>query len=262
MWRMPKSRFKRGAFLLIVPLAAAFFNRPSNLEICWLVAGQVLLLAYGLSDYFRKDTRNIAAFLLTFSIGCTCIALITWHFWPSMASYLRFSAENPNLGYKDGFEIAGVRWDKDDIELRIVIKSEYEYPMVNVDVTMTPEGHGGHGVFLGMSQTSTVSAVEFHKLPIFPTFPPLIVNGVDGSAADISPMVEDSMRNAFPSVRYRVYCPRLESKEQIKITAIASKGGNPSTAPSGLRITGSYETAPSEGGRRIPIDEEVEIKHP
>lgn len=67
---------------MVVSATYSFFNHLNKAEICCIVFVQALILAYGLSDYLKKNQRNIAAFLLTFSIGCTCLTLVAWHFWP------------------------------------------------------------------------------------------------------------------------------------------------------------------------------------
>lgn len=85
MWYIPRSRFKRGALLLVITSLFSFLNRPSKSEICFLALAQALVLAYGLSDYLKKGRRNLAAFLLVFSIGATCLTLIAWHFWPTLS---------------------------------------------------------------------------------------------------------------------------------------------------------------------------------
>ena len=86
MWHIPESQYKRGALLLFITstiLLNPFLNRPDRMSICWLIGVLALLLGYGLSDHLVKERRNIAAFLLWFSVGCADLSVVAWHFWPS-----------------------------------------------------------------------------------------------------------------------------------------------------------------------------------
>jgi hypothetical protein len=83
MWHIPKAKLKRWALASMVPaIILAFSNRPDKIWIVVLVAAFLFCLAYGLSDYLQKPTRNVAAFLLCFSLGSAVIGLGAWHAWP------------------------------------------------------------------------------------------------------------------------------------------------------------------------------------
>jgi hypothetical protein len=100
MWHPPMSKPKRSAVLLVAVstfLGGPFLNRPHKGELCWLVIALSLILAYGLSDYLKRKQRNIAAFCLTFSVGCVSIMLVAWHFWPVRQIPL-FTLKTANAG--------------------------------------------------------------------------------------------------------------------------------------------------------------------
>lgn len=83
MWHIPKSKLKRWALASMVPaIILAFSNRPDKIWIVVLVLAFLACLGYGLSDYLLKPTRNIAAFLLCFSLGSLVIGLGALHAWP------------------------------------------------------------------------------------------------------------------------------------------------------------------------------------
>lgn len=83
MWRLPKSNYKRWALASMVPpIFIAFSNHLDKVWIVVLVAIFLICFTYGLSDYLKKSTRNVAAFLLCFSLGSMVIGLAAWHAWP------------------------------------------------------------------------------------------------------------------------------------------------------------------------------------
>ena len=215
---------------------------------------------------FERSESNLEKALF---IGIVCAAAgVLWYAsvafagskLPSTVSHLRFDALPTNIGYVDNFQIAGVVWKKGYADVRITIKSEYQYPMVNVNITMIPTDPKVW--FVGLAQTSAVSGVEFHKSPLPVPAPNIQINGDDGVVGNITPMLDEALEKVFGplATEYRVSCPRLESGESIKITAIMLNRRNLGVAPDRFKLTGSYETAPSEGSIRIPIDQEVEIK--
>lgn len=83
MWRRPTSKAKRWVLASMVPaIVLAFSNRPDEAWIIVLVIVFLAILGFGLSEYLQKAQRNIAAFVLCFSFGCTFIGIAAWHAWP------------------------------------------------------------------------------------------------------------------------------------------------------------------------------------
>jgi hypothetical protein len=78
-------------------LGGPFLNHPDKLELSWFAIVLASILAYGLSDYLKKGQRNIAAFCLTFSIGCTCILFVAWHFWPTPSGHTTVEISSPGF---------------------------------------------------------------------------------------------------------------------------------------------------------------------
>jgi hypothetical protein len=110
MWRIPKSRLKRGALLLFLTstfLLGPFLNHPSKFDICWLVLALSAILLYGLSDYLKKEKRNVSAFLLCSSIGCTGLLIVAWHFWPEERSRMIGINGDPLLSSDARLDLTG-----------------------------------------------------------------------------------------------------------------------------------------------------------
>jgi hypothetical protein len=75
----------------MLALLLAFSNHPDKEWIVIIAVAILALLAYGLSDYLAKKSRNIAAFFLFFSLGSALVGLGAWHAWPATSSNNEFT---------------------------------------------------------------------------------------------------------------------------------------------------------------------------
>jgi hypothetical protein len=173
---------------------------------------------------------------------------------------ISLSALATNIGYKEKTKVAGVEWSKQYAEVRLVIKSDYQYPMLNLDVIvhmLEP-----HEVFIGMAQASSITGVEFHQPPRSP-MPEIRLRAADGGPdANPGPLMDEQMSKVWKVGRwYRIYCPRVEPEDKLMIIAVTSTSSL-GVAPQLLRMEGSYETSPSEGSKRIQFDQTVPVTRP
>jgi hypothetical protein len=224
----------------------------------------------------QKGLTALLRFSGAFGAIAVCVLLVTitdlhkpdnepWSnlqkLWPHKVekAELSLSALATNIGYQEKANVAGIEWNKEYADVRIVIKSHYRYPMLNLDVTV--QTMEPNELFEAMAQTSSISGVEFHNPPPPIEFPDIKILGKNGERGSVKPDFDEAMAKMWKSgTWYRIYCPRLEPDDKLTITAVTWKPNAPGIAPLRLKMTGNYETIPSEGSKRIPIEQIVEVK--
>jgi hypothetical protein len=249
MWHIPRSKRKRSAILLVATsifLGGPFLNHPNKVELCWLVAVLSLIFAYGLSDYiFDKERKNIAAFLLTFSVGCSCCILVAWHFWPRNGpSILSFDALYVGVGNMPERTSDSVKtwngrpWEEDSTaDIRLHIRNGGGVRIEKLDLTVTGERDqtaDNPEVVKAWRQLSEVAGVEF--------YPSQLIQGItlrlrsrDGKSSSNLPL---SPR--LPPRSITVWAPNLLENEQIELI-LGTSENEKGEAPNWMKVDGSYQ---------------------
>jgi hypothetical protein len=222
-----------------------------------------LVLAWGLGCFglrrsgLPRDPKLLCGLFLGFA--AVLLLLDWWMVRPEMAvsqeAELSFKALATNIGYKEGTKVSGFSWRPQFVDVRFSIDSVSNYPITNLDITaqMTVP----NALFVGMDQTSKISGVEFRYPPH--TAPSLDWPSTNGDVAHIGEVLPDPLPTWKGGSWYGIHCQRLEGGEKIKIKIVMWNRNTPGTPPHEFHISGSYETTPSEGSRRVLIDKMVAI---
>ena len=149
-------------------------------------------------------------------------------------------------------------WDESNYsDVRLTIGNTHDFPLENLDLEISVSEGDKEQLIAGIDQLSAVSGVEFRR-PSVPQTPPVRLRGRDGNTYNL-PI--DSMldKTHFPSPSYKMFCPRLLAKDGLRLIIAAAFTGRIKRPPERLRISGSYETAPSEGSKRVQVDKIVQV---
>jgi hypothetical protein len=180
-----------------------------------------------------------------------------------MHSELVFNASAPGVSYPDG-DHYGIKWSKGFAEIRLTVASKAQFPIQNLNLSARMMDKAG--LIGGMAQSDPEPQGCVVRRPRQVAMPPFVLNGIDGSRADISPFMSDMMNANWPfRDHYDLSCERILAGESVPLvmgTISPPKNGGPSTPPSQIHITGDYETTPAEGSKRVPVDEIVTVSSP
>jgi|SRR5665213_1346948 len=149
----------------------------------------------------------------------------------------------------------GRPWHENEYsDVRLSITNATDFPLQNLDLQVGALANERKFWLVGIAQLSAIKAVEFRTPPV-PSMDPIVLKDVNGKDT-LLPFPFPDLLKTPPFPYYVVFCPRLGPHETIElilatITEGISTSGNP---PGQLRITGSSETALSEGGKRVPVD--------
>jgi hypothetical protein len=185
-----------------------------------------------------------------------------WHF-EHLRSELKSDASATNLIYPDGDRF-GIKWLKSFAEARLSITSEAHFPIQNVNLSIWAIDKGDQIAGMAQLPGNEIDGCVIRR-PRLEMLPKLVVRGANGSRADLSPLVNDGMNEGQLRDHYDVLCQRVGAGESVKLllaTLTLRKDGDATLAPDRLRITGDYETTPSEGSKRVRVDETIAVPRP
>jgi hypothetical protein len=265
MWRLPKSKPKRGALGVVVSsivLGGPFVNHLAKAEICGYVLVLIALLLYGFSDYLGRDQRNIAAFCLTVSIGSICILLIAWHFWPSVKRLHVFrDAYFTDVGNLPERSKVTYTWDGEpwkenqDNDVRLTIEDNDEaiqglYLTINV-----PDPRNDK--IAGIGQLTDIPNVEI----IPPEVPETVVHlrGADGKSHAMPLSLRGGKGWGMPVASLTIFVPRLARAETVKIILATVHHGQNRIPPDSIRITGTGDVSEGDVIHHAVIDDRANV---
>jgi hypothetical protein len=158
-------------------------------------------------------------------------------------------------GYPVGKTVAGINWIDGIKAIRLVIDSQSQFPIQNVDLTIEVEK--GMELLWGMGQISEVKGCRFSE-PDLPDIG-LSVLGTDGQRAKIM-MRDFSKEMSHVSTSWKVFCDKLIPGDELRLLVAACKAPPKLTVPRTLKVTGSYEMMPSEGSTREKVVRVVDVE--
>jgi hypothetical protein len=266
-WKQPLNRADSiglfgvlmGTFLvLIVP--TVWHKVPAFALVCFGFGYFIWLShwTYRLSRFWRVTI--IVAIVLILNVGAVPQFVEQWRM-EHMRSELKFNASIPGIAYPGG-DHYGIKWSKSFVEVRLTVTSGEKFPIQNLNLSVWPTNKPGQ--LAGMAQTDPEPQGCVVRPPREQiTIPPFVVRGADGSRADISPYMRDSMNANWPiRDHYDLHCQRILAGESIPLVmaGVPLNGGEGATiASSELHIKGDYETTAAEGSKRVAVDQIVPI---
>ena len=147
----------------------------------------------------------------------------------------------------------GKPWDEAHYaDVRLSIENTSDFPLQNLDLNISAADGKDHARIAGIGQLTDVKGVDFHP----PRTPDLSV-GLRGTDGKVYHFPFTDMLGWIPAIKFRVFCPRLLPRQTLRL--IIAVIGGPTRPPKQLQLTGTYETAPSEGSTRGQINETVGV---
>ena len=154
----------------------------------------------------------------------------------------------------------GKPWDEAHYsDVRLTMENTFEFPLQNIDLTISATDGNETSRIAGIGQLSDVNGIEYHP-PKSPELPPLSLRGEDGNLYRL-PTADVFGSVWLPATTFRIFCPRLLPGEPLRLIIATVQSNKVKRPPVRVRITGVYETGPSEGSVRGRIDEVVTVDH-
>jgi hypothetical protein len=245
-------------FVLIVP--TVWYKVPAFALLCFGTAYFIWLSHW--TYQLKKISRMVIVMVVITSLSIAVIPqfIEQWHA-EHLRSELSFDAEAPGIAYPDG-DHDGIKWNKAYAEIRLNVTSRSKYPVQNLNLSVWVTAKDE--VIAGMVQSDPEPEGCVIRRPrVESLVPPLILRGDDGSRADVSPLMNETMSKAWPlRDHYDLLCQRILAGESVALvvgTASQSMKGSMSVPPSQFHIKGDYEMTPAEGGKRVSVDEFVSV---
>jgi len=245
-------------FVLVVP--TVWYKVPAFALLCFGTAYFIWL-----SHWTYRLAKGVRAIVITIIVVALSFGVVPqfieqWRV-EHMRSELAFTAKAPGVAYPDG-DHYGMKWAKADAEIRFTVTSQAKFPIQNLNLSIwtTAKDYG----IAGMAQSDTEPEGCVIRRPREQLIlPALILRGADGSSADISPLVNDTMSKAWPlRDHYDLLCQRILAGESIPLvlgTLTNNIKGDMSAQPSQFHIKGDYETTAAEGSKRVSVDSFVPV---
>lgn len=266
-WKQPLNR--ADSISLLVGLMGTYFvlilppvwsKVPAFVMVC-LGFGYFIWFSH-LTYHLRTSRRMAGIVAIIVLLGAVAIPQFVeqWHM-EHMRSELGFNASIPGIAYPDG-DHYGIKWFKTFVEVRLNVASKEKFPIQNLYLSVWPINKAG--ALAGMAQTDPEPQGCVVRAPRDQlNFGPVVVRGIDGSRADISPFMNDMMNKNW-SIRdhYDLLCQRILAGESIPLimaVLLLNGNGDAKIPSSQFHIKGDYETTAAEGSKRIPVDETVNI---
>jgi len=247
-------------FVLIVP--TVWYKVPAFLLLCFGSAYLIWAssLTCGLKSFWRKII--IAVVLVGLNVGVVPQFVAEWR-TEHMHSELTFDASAPGLAYPDG-DHYGIKWHKEFAEVRLTVTSKAQFPIQNVNLSIWTVDKTD--TLAGMAQSESEPQGCVVRRPRGPSLPPLVLRGNDGSNADITPSISDMVNANWPlRDHYDLLCQRVLAGESITLVIAAlmqKQNGGISLPPLFVHVKGNYETAATEGSKRVEVDEVLPVSRP
>jgi hypothetical protein len=171
---------------------------------------------------------------------------------------LLVTSRAPNITYAKGERIGGIEWKDEYGDLRITIENSAEPSIQNVDLTVQVLDKG---FIWDMGQLSSIPGIEFRPPDDFPDVG-VRLYGTDGETSTVTlrDMLDHQGMKGLPfSDHYKVFCPRLIGKTQLRLILATETEKITGPTPTKVRIFGSYELMPGEGSKTVRIDTTVPV---
>jgi hypothetical protein len=244
-------------FVLVVP--TVWYKAPALLLLCFGFAYFIQLSHW--TYHLKKSWRVaiIAVFLVALNVGAIPQFIEQWRI-EHIRAELAFTASAPGVAYPDG-DHYGIKWSKGFAEVRLTVTSKAGFPIQNLNLSVWTADKGD--AIAGMAQSDPEPQGCVVRRPRGLDLPPLVLRGIDGGRADVSPYMNDMMNANFPlRDHYDLLCQRILAGESIPLviaTLTARRNGDASFPPLHIHVKGDYETTAAEGSKRVTVDELVPI---
>jgi hypothetical protein len=245
-------------FVLIVP--TVWYKVPAFALLCFGITYFIWL-----SHWTYRLKTVIRVLTVVFVIAPLNVAVLPqfveqWHA-EHLRSELSFDAQAPGIAYPDG-DHDGIKWNKAYAEIRLNVASRAKVPIQNLNLSVWVTAKGE--VIAGMVQSdSEPEGCVIRRPRLEALIPSLVFRGDDGSRADLSPLMNETMSKSWPfRDHYDLLCQRILAGEKVPLvlgTSSQNMKGSMSIPPSQFHIKGDYEMTLAEGGKRVHVDELVSI---
>jgi hypothetical protein len=180
-----------------------------------------------------------------------------------LSSALVFRALATAIGNMPELKRVQLTWDSKPwneehySDVRLTIENTFDFALQNLDLNIIATDGEEKSRVAGIGQLSDVNGLEFHP-PKMPEMPPLALRGTDGKTYQLP--TDTLFGNTWlPATKFRIFCSRLLPGEPLRLIIATVHDDGTKIPPNHLRITGVYETAPSEGSIRGRVDKIVKV---
>jgi hypothetical protein len=244
-------------FVIFVP--TIWYKLPVFVLLCFGFAYLIWLShwTYRFTKFWRVVIDALVLLVLNFAMVPQLIE--QWHI-EHLRSELTFKASAPGLAYPDG-DHYGIDWSKDFAEVRLTVTSKAPFPIQNLNLSVWTTSTDA---IAGMTQSDKEPQGCVIRRPREQGgFSSIIFRANDGSRLDIAPFMNDMMNEHWPiRDHYDLLCQRILEGESVPLviaTITQKRNGSMFVPPSHFHVTGDYEMTPSEGSKRISVNEVVPI---